>query len=1095
MGFDLFLFPEWHPVLAPRGTVGWLAWFILLAGLLGLTWRGRKELSGWGPAQWRWFAGLALATPLAAMLLVVRLPADGALPIPLLGGAGQGPLVPLLAAAPWMLAGASLGSAPAMLLGGVSGLLFAGWDTRSPFTPFEFALLAALFAAAVRQGFRTRFFTWLRQPLVAALVLATLYPFIVLSLATFWAGPSLVTSLDFTLSRLAWLAAGGAVQFLLGASLVHLFGRRLPQLGSRKGVQQPSPAERSLEARLLFALGPVVAGLFLVLGVVIWVMAGQAADQLLSERMRSSASSAAEGVPFLLETGQSLILQLAQDPTLLNGSSDEIRAALGEHLRAVPYFEQFVLVGPEGESIAGFPVNDLEGLQPGPRELDALALAFEGIPLQYFSIAPLSEGNDVAQLSFVAALQAGDGSVPAVLLGRTQLSSNPFAQPILQNLREMQAIAGQGILLDGDGQIVYHPNPASLLAPYNAPRGDSPLAYEDTGSDGARRRVVYQPATGSNWAVVTQLPVSAIQQWGVDIALPMLAILALAALLAYVLMRHSLRTVTASLQDLVQETRRIAAGDLDAPLTLHSADEIGRLGQAFERMRQALKERLEEIQRLLSVSQGVAGSLELNTQIDPVLDAALASGACAVRLAFSAGGAADGQTAGGQAYGRGPLSEVYRSLDAQMLELTEKQPRVLITNPARARLKLGKEVPQPQALAAFALQHENQNLGALWLAFDQPQTFEVEAVRYLETLARQAALAAANAGLYLDARLGRQRVEAVLAATPDPVLVTDQAGRLLLANPAAARLLNLNDQAALGKPLVELVPPDQTEFIALLSGEKRSAAPVEVNFPDGRIFYATATDIEVAGQPMGRTCVLREVTEFKQVEALRSEFLSTVSHDLRDPLDLTRGYLSMLDMVGSLNEKQAAYAQKIEQSVEGMSKLVSNLLDLERIQSGQGLQVETFAIGELLAELKQEFEPRALQKQVEIKLELADDHGSELQADRTLLQRAFYNLLDNAIKFSPRETQVEIWVSPSAEALTLGVRDHGAGIAPVDLPHVFDRMARPGKGDGGQGGGLGLAIVKSIIERHGGRVWVESELGLGSTFYCRIPLRAPTKAN
>jgi two-component system NtrC family sensor kinase len=778
---------------------------------------------------------------------------------------------------------------------------------------------------------------------------------------------------------------------------------------------------------------------------------------------------------------------------LINGSPEAIRATLAEHLRAVPYFEQFVLVASNGESIAGFPVADLKGLQPGSREQDALALAFDGIPLQYFSIPPIEAESDVAQLSFVAALRAGDGSVPAVLLGRTHLGSNPFAQPILQSLRGMEAIEGQGILLDGEGQIVYHPNPASILAPYNGRRGDAALTYEDTTSDGARRRVLYLPATGSNWAVVSQLPVGAIQQWAVDIALPMLAMLAMAALLAYVMLRRSLRTVTASLQELVQETRRIAAGDLNAPLSQLGADEIGRLGEAFERMRQALKTRLEEIQRLLSVSQGVAGSLDLRSQIDPILEAALVGGASAVRLVFANPGALDSDEENNHAFGGGPLGEVYRSLDAQMLALTDKQPRVLITNPARARLHLAKDIPQPLALAAFALQDEGRQLGALWLAFDEPQNFEPEGVRYLETLARQAALAAANATLYLSARLGRERVEAVLTATPDPVLVTDEGGRLLLANPAAIELLDLAAKAPLGRPIAELLDESQPDLLGLLTGGKRQETAAELSFPDGRVFYATAINIEIEGQEMGRTCVLREITQFKQVEALRSEFLSTVSHDLRDPLKLTRGYLSMLDMVGSLNEKQASYAQKIEQSIDSMSRLVSNLLDLERIQSDQGLQLDSFSVSELLEDVKKELEPRALQKQVDLKLELPEAALPVLQADRTLLQRAFYNLLDNAIKFSPRSSQVEIWLSPSDEAITLGFRDHGAGIAPVDLPHIFNRMYRPANQATGRSGGLGLAIVKSIVERHNGRVWVESELGLGSTFYCLLPLKAGGK--
>lgn len=1087
MSFDFALTPHVQRLLPPSGGLGWLVWSAWLLGLLFMLWRNSGGLAQWTRRDWRLLLILTALTLLAQILLVLYLPTEGMLPIPNLGSPVQALWLPLLGALPWMLAAAWIGPLPAGLLGGLAGLLLALWNTRSPFTALELASLATLFGLLLRQSYRSPLFAALRRPLPVAILLSLLYPFLFSLGAFFWTGSNPTTSLDFVLSRLGWVALAMAGQLLIGALALRAAQSRLPDLVPQIEGRAASPVELSLERRILFALGPVTLLLFLALAGLAWFTAGQAADQLIEERVQIGVEIAADGVPFLLETGQNLIQQLAQDARMLNGSSDEVLALLEDQLSAVPYFEQFVFLDASGNSLAGFPVADLSGLRPSQRELDAVQLALQGVPLQFFSIPPLEVASNAVQLSFVATVRDGAGQVHGALVGRTRLSTNPFAQPVIKSLQSVDDLGGQGLLLDGEGRIVFSQTDGALLADYNGRTGEGALSYEDTGPGGGRRLVLYQPATGSAWAVVAQIPASLSQQLALDIVLPMLLLLSVLAALAYTLLRLSLRGVTASLHELVSEARRIAAGDLEAPLSVRSADEVGRLAQAFEEMRQRLRGRMEENQRLLTVSQGVAASLEVRSHIDPILDAALASGAQSARLVFGAAGLPDFEAVGVVGFGRGELSDSYRNLDTQILDLTKAQPRVLLTNPARARLALPSDAPQPLALAAFALMHEGEHLGALWLAYDQAQQFEAEPVRYLETLADQAALAAANARLYLNARVGRQRMEAVLAATPDPVLVTDQGGRLLLANPAALTLLGL-DHVPLRGALIEDIF-DQEELLALFQGAGGGTASGEVRFRADKVYYAAVTPIEVDGEAMGRACVLRDITQFKRAETLRSEFLSTVSHDLRGPLELIGGYVTMLDMVGGLNDQQRGYAEKIGRSVQALSGLVDNLLDLERIERGQGLKVDALPLAGVLEEARAELLPRARQKQVEIVLEPHEGELPQVEGDRALLQRAFYNLLDNAVKFSPRGENVHVWLAPAPQAITVAVKDQGAGIAPVDLPHIFQRLYRPSRADGEGHTGLGLAIVRSIIERHGGRVWADSELGLGSTFYAQLPLR------
>lgn len=1053
-------------MLSPNGVFGWLAW-LGLAALVGLlTWRIKPGLKLEG-RQWSWLPGLTVLVPIAILLISIRLPNWGALAIPALGPPAIGPLLPVLAAVPWVLASVLLGPVSSVCLAALSGLLLAFWDTRSPFTPLELALLAALFSAAVRQTYRTRFFSWLRQPLVASIIVSAAYPFVYLFTAFFWASADPTIALDFALSRLPSALIAVALPIILAGLALQFLQQRVPAIAVVKGEGQPAPGERSLEGRLLFTLGPIVLLAFLALGALSWWTAGRAAEDLLRSRVQASTELAANSVPFLLETGQNLMLQLAADTRLADSGQETALAILQSHLRTVPYFEQLTLLDTGGNTIAGVPVADFDGLQPGDEELQAVALAIQGLSFQVLTVPPLDPEATAAQLSFVAAVHNDSGQVRGVLVGRTGLNSNPFAQPIVQSLDSIEALGGQGFLIDGAGRIALASSSAAILQPYNGRSASEFLAYDDSAQDGSRLFVTYLPVTGSNWAVVAQWPARLSQSLALDLVLPILGVLALLAAAAYLLLRYSLRAVTSPLQSLIGETRRIASGDLREPVTVGGADEVGRLASSFESMRQTLQARVEEIQRLLSVSEGLSSSLDVRAHIEPILDAALASGAGAARLVFSSNGDSKGQ-----GYGRGKAG-ILRDLDEQMLALSRKQERVLITNPARARLKVSKGVPIPESIAAFALQHNQEHLGTLWLAYDKPQAFPRETVRYLETLAEQAAKAAVNARLYSSANVGRQRLESLLQADPDAIVILDEMERVAFANSAANQMLQTKD--ATNPSSIE-----RPQLSALLAAVGETSAEIEI---DNVKYLATVNPLGDGNQRIGKVIRLQDLAQVRQAETARKEFLSTLSHDLHDPLELTKGYLNMLGMVGDLNEQQTGYIQKIEHNLENISRLAASLLDLERISGLKGLDLQPFSFADLIQEVCDDLSPRARQKKIDY---LLKEFGPVqlVNADRTLLQRALYNLLDNAIKFSPREGVVELRSVFDAEKVKISVTDHGAGIAPLDLPSIFDAKVVKGRKSSG------LAIVKSIVDRHRGTVKAESELGSGSTFTIEIPLTA-----
>jgi two-component system NtrC family sensor kinase len=578
---------------------------------------------------------------------------------------------------------------------------------------------------------------------------------------------------------------------------------------------------------------------------------------------------------------------------------------------------------------------------------------------------------------------------------------------------------------------------------------------------------------------VARWPARLSQQLALDIALPILAVLLVLALAAYALLRLSLRSVTSSLQALATETQRIAAGDLRAPLSVKGADEVGRLGSAFETMRRAVLTRTEETQRLLALSQGLSSSLEVRSHIEPILDAALAGGASVARLVFSSesGGSAVG-------FGKGEGNEKYEALDAQMLAMTQAQERVLLSNPARARIHVERGTTLPESVAAFALKDKHEHLGALWLAYDQAQAFAPESVSYLETLAGQASAAAANARLYVTARLGQQRLEGVLMADPQAILLMDSRQNLVFANAEAGRILNFKGDLTQPQPLGHVVTNRAVVDLLRSVSSKPQAAEIEI---DKAAYTAMLTPIWSGPDLIGFACTLQDVTRAKSIESARMEFLATVGHDLKDPLKMIGGFLSMLAHHGQLNEQQNVYIRKIEQSLQDISRFAASLLTADRLEQGEGLQLESFALKDLLASVTEEVAPRARQKRVQLTSLPAEGNERLLVADRTLLRSALRNLLDNAVKFSPRAGTVQLSTAYGADSVTVAVRDAGGGIAPVDLPRLFDRPA------GLQKAATGLAIVRSIVERHKGKAWAESELGMGSTFYIQIPLQPRSK--
>ncbi|MFC1995991.1 ATP-binding protein [Chloroflexota bacterium] len=1087
------LFSEVPFILFPSDWIGWLG-LLMYVGVIGiLLWYWRGYNKKWDRTKWIILLVLLSLTPITGLLLGIRLPTWNLYPPPGLALEPVGPVLMIFSAVPWVWAAGLLGPAPAVVVAIFSGFFLAYWDTHSIFTPLEFAILAILFSVAVSQRYQTRWYGFLRHPAVAALCVALIYPVIFVPGAVFLPQGSLAARIDFAIMQLTttWLAVGGSV---LIAGFVSEF-MRIFMARSWGGQPSwiPSPTESSLENRLIFGMAPLAVALVLTLMIGNWIVAGNAAQQMIEERMASASSLAAQEIPVFLDTGQSLIQQFADDERLSDttSSSIELQDALARMLRSAPYFRQLFLLDGSGTSLAGHPLKIYDDDYAPIEEKTGIDLALSGVPIQVYTIPPL-DSDTSARVSFIASIGTGESN--RVLVARTDLNSSPFSQSIITSLNSLEDVNGVGYLLDEDSRVVYHPDANQLMMTYHRPEYSEPTTYSDTAPDGTRQLAYIQPANGRPWTVMMTVPFQSAQRLAISLSAPMLIMILIISALALLFMRLGVRMVTSSLATMAAQANRIAQGELDQSLTIKGNDEVAQLGQAFEQMRIRLKARLHELNQLLEVSQGVASSLEMKQAVFPILKSVLSTGGVSARVVLAPAilpdtGEADSKPA---RFSYGQQADFFADLDEQILAMMMVEDEIAIPNTKTSSyLHFVSGTPRPGALVAVALRHENLYYGMLWIAFDQTHSFTNEEMRFINTLAGQAALAASNAHHFRTAEIGRQRLAAILESTSDPVLVTDHRDRLLLLNPAAFLLFRIQAQSEVGKPIADVL--EQTELVDLMQASMTEDDSVEVQLHNERVYLATASSVIANGKSVGRVCILRDITYFKELDALKTEFVATVSHDLRSPLTLMRGYATMLEMVGELNNQQEGYVQKIVVGVESMSRLVNNLLDLGRIEADIGLRLEMLSVPKLVDEVTGSLSLQAAQKKIQLSTTYSTDTMPLVEADQALLTQGLHNLVENAIKYTSSGGEIGVVVRVEQEYVVFAVRDTGIGVSPVDQPRLFERFYRSANREAKRerGTGLGLAIVKSIAERHGGQAGLQSQLGKGSTFYLSIPIRQP----
>ena len=340
----------------------------------------------------------------------------------------------------------------------------------------------------------------------------------------------------------------------------------------------------------------------------------------------------------------------------------------------------------------------------------------------------------------------------------------------------------------------------------------------------------------------------------------------------------------------------------------------------------------------------------------------------------------------------------------------------------------------------------------------------------------------------------RARLQAVLSSMAEGVLVVDQECKILLMNAAIERMFLLEASDVLGRPLIEVLRHRQLHQLVqrvLESGTDQSEEVV-MSIPEERVFSVQASVSEKGG--VAAVLVFHDVSNLKRLERIRKDFVANVSHELRTPLTSIKGYIeALIDGAKDDPQKCAEFLGIIQKHSDQLNALLADLLQLSTIESGQyQWQRGIVWIPEMIDKAVHLLQPQARKKGQEISTGLAEGVGT-LTGDADKLIQVLINLIDNAIKYTPNGGRIRVEARQREDAVEIAVSDSGIGIPAKEIPRIFERFYRVDRARSREmsGTGLGLSIVKHIIEAHGGKVSVESQVGKGSRFVVTLPKQSP----
>lgn len=1053
----------------PDGWWGWVGYILLVIGSLWLCVSLRKIIFQLNRKRIWLFFVLFLLQPLLSLFLGYKFSTPGfTFSFPIM----------ILAAMPWMLAAGLIGPIPSLLLA-ISNSIFVGfWGSHSLFGIISAAISALIFNWAIRQNYEGKLFYKFRHPVIAWL-LAIAINFPVLFIMGWFDSGTIISS--GSVSVFGAVTAAN-LHFILGTGLAVavceiLFVALKDDWIRPKALVMIKSMHSSLTKYLVIA-GAICLFILISLFALIWnVSIGNELSNIKS-KMKTSAEIISNNVPYLIQTGQSILMDNS-GKMIFAGTAENRKDAVQKMLSAVPYFSQIYLLDSRLQILERYPEESTGDLTS--EDLARLHYVENGQGAQTY-IVQTSKNETQAILSFIVPLRGEGGELLGVVLGRTDLRTNPFSQSIVEELNTASKYQAASALIDEYKRIIIS-NGASI--------SDNQFDLIDNEGFHVNPRTnnfqLITAVRGSTWKTLYTLPYSEINNRVFNAIWPSLALIILIILFGYLGFYLYLSKFLKELAIVTSAIEKPESEELMIEKTLPTFSEIQSLKNKFAINKENAQKQIEDKEQLLRISHMIPIIGNYDDAIQPYLELIVKRGADSTRMIITDPELCGGTKSEPIVIKNGATADLFAYLDLQIIDLIKNQNRVILPFAYRStQLNLLPGHLHPGAIIAFTLVHEERKIGIVWSAFDQPRNFTKPELQFYEDVIVEIQNKIMMFQQYRKSEDSSEFLNEAVKKIPFPILLVNKENNLMLANQAASDLPEViegkkkNDKSEneiIFKPFMDIL--DQKEY--------DNQEPAELLFPDKHSYIVRIFPL-VPKATGTRLVILQDSSAEKERSQKQNDFIETVSHDMRSPLTLIKGYINMLEMVGSLNDQQKDFIQKIVINVDSMTKLVNNILDIERLESGIGLKKEITSPEEILAETVEDLKPSAAQKNIQI--DCVKETKVKCLVDRFLLKQAVYNLIENSIKYSAVGDKIELRLTEKDQNIEFIVKDHGAGIAPIDLPRIFEKEYRSNLKNQDQirGAGLGLSIVKSIAERHNGKVWVESQLGKGSTFHLEIPV-------
>ncbi|MFH1445992.1 MAG: histidine kinase dimerization/phospho-acceptor domain-containing protein, partial [Chloroflexota bacterium] len=972
-----------------QDALAWLVWSCLLLGLFTWGYLAREPEQKLTRRDLVWLAILSIMILITTAFGGVELNFDVSNGIASEGEGFSVPTLMFLAALPWMLAAGFVGTLPAMALALASGFLFAFLDTHNIFTPLIFTSMALIFSLSIGRDNRSRQDKLLRNPIISSLITIVSFAPLLFLILFFSTAGSFGERFDISIESFFPSIFVFGMMVLIGGVCCQVSTNFLPKQWDSRGVAESDTLKTELNTGSIFTW----IGVLVVILIGEWLIFTASATEMLVNRIESTGRLSTERFSQFMNAGMVLISSCVDNPQVVSLSEEALLGLMDTCLDGGYYFQQVMYLDAQGNLLAVSPRVEGTTIMPIQEEIEAINQILAGIPTQYLVI-PRSASSNSYVFSFVAVSKLPTGEVAGVMVGRTFLELNASFLPVIRALENLETYSGNFRIFGTKGGLSYQAGLSDAQFKFDREVLTSEVSIIQASADGERFLVYYQNNAEPPWLINLFIPVGQIRSEAWGMAFPVLILTGALIIGSYVFVLVKTRRFDLAINAAIVQVRKITIGNYDESLKF-----LGRWGKpkdledAFERLRCTLRAQNDTQHRLLSIDQNRLINLEFNDVLVSILRAALGREASSARIIMDNQKTSNLLSETRIRMGQGERSTLYAYLDEEIYNKIQGSQNLILSDLKMNQVfNLTSGMPFPESLVGLPLIHTGKRLGVLWVAFDRNRWFTAEDITFFENLAQRASAVIFNTSRFYEERLGKQRLEKVLDSIPDPLLFFDQQGLLVYANHSAGQIVGINASKECGTSLREII--NEKSLLDLIEQAIETPKTAIIEFPKAKVFKATTCAVMINQQQIGVLCTFSDFTRLRELDAQKTEFVTTVSHDLRTPLTLMKGYVAMLKNIGNLNDQQQTYIQRILSSVDSMSHLVNNILNIERIESGDDLQISSVPIKDIIQQVVASFEMYAQQRKIVISTDFQEVEPLAISADRALLQQALYNLVD-----------------------------------------------------------------------------------------------------